>query len=337
LKQKRVHGPEYDGFIEEFVAAVNDVFPKVCIQWEDFRGVDAIRILDKFRDRVCTFNDDIQGTAAIATAGFIAISRQMKKPITNQKFLFLGAGAAAFGIADMLVKKFQKDGLNREEALQHIFMFDSKGLLVKSRTGLADHQLQFAHDVEPMKDFAQAVLALQPTAIVGVSTMGGAFTKQVVENMSRINERPIIFPYSNPTSHSECTAEQAYSWSKGKAIFASGSPFAPVTWEGRTITPGQGNNVFIFPALGLAVFATEAKRVTDDMLITAAEGVAEQVTAEDFKNGLIYPNVRDILKVSVKVAEKVAEYIFDNGLARVERPEDIGSFISSSMYEPVYK
>ena len=182
----------------------------------------------------------------------------------------------------MLVKKFQKDGLSKEEAYKRCWMFDVNGLLVKSRTDLAEHQKPFAHESEPSKDFAASILKIKPTAIIGVSTVGGAFTQQVIENMSSINERPIIFPYSNPTSHSECTAEQAYNWSKGKAIFASGSPFAPVTYNGKTFTPGQGNNVFIFPALGLAIYATEAKRVTDEMLLTASEAVAEQITEEDF-------------------------------------------------------
>jgi malate dehydrogenase (oxaloacetate-decarboxylating)(NADP+) len=250
--------------------------------------------------------------------------------------LFLGAGAAAFGIADMLVHKFLKDGLSREEALQHIWMFDVNGLLVKSRTDLAEYQLQFAHEAGFTNSFADAILKIRPTAIVGVSTVGGAFNQQVIENMSLVNERPIIFPYSNPTSHSECTAEQAYTWSKGKAIFASGSPFAPVTFEGKVYTPGQGNNVFIFPALGLAIYATEAKRVTDDMLITAAEGVAEQVTEQDFEKGLIYPLVNNILEVSVNVAIKVATFIFDSNLAGVERPDDIGSFIRSKMWKIQY-
>lgn len=336
LKRKRIRGQEFDEFVAAFVEAMQEVFPKVCIQWEDFPGVDAIRILNSYRDHVCTFNDDIQGTAAIATAGFISISRLMKKSFKDQRFLFMGAGAAAFGIADMLLKKFIRDGLTEEEALQQIWMFDINGLLVKSRTDLAEHQLPFAHDSEPSDSFAEAILKIKPTAIVGVSTVGGAFNSQVIENMSAVNERPIIFPYSNPTDHSECTAEQAYTWSKGKAIFASGSPFAPVQYEGKTFTPGQGNNVFIFPALGMAIFATEAKRVTDDMLLTAAEAVAEQVTWEDFEKGLIYPNVNDILKVSMKVAEKVAEHIFDNGLAGVERPYDICDFIKSKMYVPDY-
>ena len=337
LKQRRIEGKEYDDFIEEFVSAIYEVFPKICVQWEDFNGKIAVHILNKYRNQVCTFNDDIQGTAAIATAGFISISRLLGKPFKDQRFLFLGAGAAAFGIADMLVQKFQKDGLNREDAQKHIWMFDVKGLLVKSRTDLTDFQIPFAHDSEPCNSFAEAILKIKPTAIVGVSTVGGAFNQQVIENMSKVNERPIIFPYSNPTSHSECTAEQAYHWSKGKAIFASGSPFAPVTYEGKTFTPGQGNNVFIFPALGLAIFATEAKRVTDEMLITAAEAVAEQVSQEDFEKGLIYPHVKDILNVSINVAEKIATLIFDCGLAGVERPANIRDFITTKMYKPAYR
>ena len=337
IRQKRVTGKAYDGFVEAFVKAITKVYPKVCIQWEDFAGVNAIRILDKYRDKVCTFNDDIQGTAAIAVAGFIAVSRLLNKPFKEQKFLFLGAGAAAFGIANMLVKKFQKDGLSREEAYNRCWMFDVNGLLVNSRTDLAEHHIPFAHDSEPSKNFAASILKIKPTAIIGVSTVGDAFTQQVIENMSSINDRPIIFPYSNPTSHSECTAEQAYTWSKGKAIFASGSPFAPVTYNGKTFTPGQGNNVFIFPALGLAIYATEAIRVTDEMLLTASEAVAEQITEDDFSKGLIYPPIKNIREVSVNVAVKVAEEIFRSGLARVNKPKNIRKFIKSKMYEPVYK
>ena len=337
LKHKRVTGKEFDDFIEAFVIAINEVFPNICIQWEDFKGVDAIRILNKFRDKVCTYNDDIQGTAAIATAGFISISRLMNRPFIEQKFLFLGAGAAAFGIADLLVQKFMKDGLSREEALKHIWMFDVNGLLVQSRTDLADYQKQFAHQGDFTSIFADAVLQVKPTAIIGVSTVGGAFNQQVIENISLVNERPIIFPYSNPTSHSECTAEQAYTWSKGKAVFASGSPFAPVTIDSRTYTPGQGNNVFIFPAMGLAIYATKAKRVTDEMFIAAAEAVAEQVTPDDFEKGLIYPQVKDIMKVSLHVAVKVAKQIYESGLAGIEKPDDLQAFIKTKMYVPEYK
>jgi malate dehydrogenase (oxaloacetate-decarboxylating)(NADP+) len=337
LRRPRVKGKAYDDFVDAFVKAAVREFPKVCIQWEDFAGVNAIRILDRYRDRICTFNDDIQGTAGVAVAGFIAISRLMKRPFGEQRFLFLGAGAAAFGIADMIVQKFLKDGLSRKEALSRIAMFDVNGLLVKSRSDIAGHQRQFAVDAPPSKDFAECVLKLRPTAIVGVSTVGGAFTRKVIENMSAVNERPVIFPYSNPTSRSECTAEQAYTWSKGKAIFASGSPFAPVTYRGRTFTPGQGNNVFIFPAVGLAVLATGAKRVTDEMFITAAEAVAEQVTRSDFEKGLIYPPVKNIREVSYNVAVRVAEKIFESGLARVKRPRDLRKFIANQMYRPEYR
>ena len=337
LKKKRVSGAAFDDFVEAFVAAVNEVFPKICIQWEDFAGKDAIRILDKYYDKVCTFNDDMQGTAGVATAGIITASRFSGKPFREQKVLFLGAGAAAFGIADMLVHKFQKDGLSKEEALERVWMFDVNGLLVKSRTDLADYQKPFAHESEPSDDFAKSILNIKPTAIIGVSTVGGAFNQQVIENMCVVNERPVIFPYSNPTSRSECTAEQAYTWSKGKAIFASGSPFAPVTFEGRTFTPGQGNNVYIFPAIGLAVFATEANRVTNEMFVTAAEAVAEQITEEDFAKGLIYPHINNILDVSYNVAVKVAEKIFESGLAGIKKPKDLGTFIKSKMYEPKYQ
>jgi malate dehydrogenase (oxaloacetate-decarboxylating)(NADP+) len=319
------------------VDAVNEVFPKICIQWEDLPGIDAIRILDKYYDKVCTFNDDIQGTAAIATAGIITSSRFFGKPFREQKILFFGAGAAAFGIAEMLVQKFVNDGLDKKEAYQRIWMFDIKGLLIKSRTDLAEHQKAFAHESQPSNDFARAILDIKPTAIIGVSTVGGAFNQQVIENMSIVNEKPVIFPYSNPLSNSECTAEQAYTWSKGKAIFASGSPFAPVTYNGKIYTPGQGNNVYIFPAMGLAVFATEARRVTNEMFITAAEAVAEQVTEEDFGKGLIYPSIDNIVKVSYNVAIKIADKIFESGLAGVEKPRDIRAFIKNKMYEPKYQ
>src|SRR6187399_2303540 len=337
LKKKRISGAAFDDFVEAFVVAINEVFPKICIQWEDFAGKDAIRILDKYRDRVSTFNDDMQGTAGVATAGIITASRFSGKPFSEQRILFLGAGAAAFGIADMLVHKFQKDGLTREEALKQVWMFDVNGLLVKSRNDLAVYQKPFAHDSDPSDDFAKSVLKIKPTAIIGVSTVGGAFTQQVIENMCAVNDRPVIFPYSNPSYHSECTAVLAFTWSIGKAIFASGSPFPTVIYNGKTFTPGQGNNVFIFPAVGLAIFATEAKRVTDEMFVTAAEAVAEQVTEENYAKGLIYPLIDNILEVSYNVAIKVAEKIFEKGLAGVERPEDIRTFIKSKMYEPKYR
>ncbi len=336
LKIQRVKGMEYDEFIEEFVRAITNVFPKICIQWEDFAGPNAVMILDKYREKICTFNDDIQGTAGVAVAGLISACRLTGKPITGQKFLFFGAGSAGTGIAGLLVKILQNNGLSSEEALSHIWMFNSKGLLVKSRTDLEDYKKVFAHDHEPVSDFADAVRQLQPTAIIGVSAIGGAFGKDVIEAMSEFNEFPIIFPFSNPTTHSECSAEEAYKWSDGKAIFASGSPFQPVELNGKKFIPGQGNNVFIFPAMGLAVYATEVKRVTDEMFICAAEALAGQVSEDMLKSGLIYPPISEIRKVSINVAIKIAEHIFNDGHAGIERPESIEEFIRSEVYYPAY-
>ncbi len=331
LKIRRVKGKEYEEFIEEFISSITSVFPKICIQWEDFAGPDAVMILDKYREKICTFNDDIQGTAGVAAAGLISACRLTGKPITEQKFLFLGAGSAGTGIAGLLIKILQENGLSKVEALERIWMFNSKGLLVNSRSDLENYKKTFAHDHEPIADFITAIRQLRPTAIIGVSAIGGAFTKEIIETMSAINEFPLIFPYSNPTTHSECTAEEAYKWSAGKAIFASGSPFEVVELNGKKFIPGQGNNVFIFPAMGLAVFATEVKRVTDEMFICAAKALAGLVSEEMLKSGLIYPPISEIRNVSVNVAIKIAEYIFDSGLAGINRPENIEKFIKSKV------
>lgn len=336
LRIHRVRGKEYEDFIDEFISVITNVFPKICIQWEDFAGPDAVKILDKYREKICTFNDDIQGTAGVAAAGLISACRLTGKPITEQKFLFFGAGSAGTGIAGLLMKIMKSNGLSNEDALNRIWMFNSKGLLVNSRTDLEDYKKIFAHDHEPISDFTSAIRQLRPTAIIGVSAMGGAFNKEVIESMSEINEAPLIFPFSNPTSHSECTAEEAYRWSSGRAIFASGSPFDTVVIDGRKFIPGQGNNVFIFPAMGLAVFATEVKRVTDEMFICAAEALAGQVSEDMRKSGLIYPPISEILNVSFNVAVKIAEYIFDNGLAGIKRPESIIEFMKSKVYYPAY-
>jgi malate dehydrogenase (oxaloacetate-decarboxylating)(NADP+) len=337
LRQRRVGGEEYDDFVLEFVNAIKDVFPKICIQWEDFRGDEAIEIMHKYKDKICSFNDDIQGTAAVATGGLLAACYYSKVALADQKFLFLGAGAAATGIANLLALKMQMNGSTKEEAYSRFYMFDVNGLLVKSRTDIQDFQEPFVHDMEANNNFADAILKIKPTAIIGVSTVGGAFNEQVVSNMAKLNERPIIFPYSNPTSHAECTAEQAITWSNGKCIFAGGSPFAPVVYKGKTFTPSQGNNVYIFPAMGLAVFATEAKRVTDKMFITASEALAAQVTKEHFQMGLIYPPINNILEVSVNIAIRVAEEIFESGMAGIQRPGNLEQFIRGKMYQPVYR
>ena len=336
LRQNRVRGAEYDAFIEEFVTTINEMFPKCCIQWEDFANINAVPILERYKDRTCTYNDDIQGTAAVALAGIYGALRISKGKLTDQTFLFLGGGSAATGIAELISEAMVLEGATIDEARARTWLFDVNGLMVKSRTDVADFQKPFAHEHAPVGVFVDAIEQIRPTAIIGVSTVPKLFNQAVIEAMSRINERPVIFPYSNPTSRSECTAEEAYKWSKGQAIFASGSPFPPVTLGDRTFVPGQGNNVYIFPAMGMAVLATEATRVTEDMFIVAAKAVAELVTQEDLDKGLIYPPQHDIRAAELHVAVKIAERIYENGLARVARPDDLAAHIAALAYQPAY-
>jgi malate dehydrogenase (oxaloacetate-decarboxylating)(NADP+) len=336
LRQKRVRGEAYTAFVDEFVDAVETLYPKCCIQWEDFANINAVPILARYRDRICTYNDDIQGTAGVALAGIFAALRITKRKLADQRFLFLGGGSAGTGIAELISQAMAIEGMDIAEARQRNALFDISGLLVASRADLADFQRPFVQDRAPVPTFVEAVKALRPTGIIGVSTVPKLFSREVIEAMAEINEHPIIFPYSNPTSRSECTAEEAYRWSDGRAVFASGSPFPPVEIAGRHFVPGQGNNVYIFPAMGMAVFAAEATRVTEEMFIVAAKAVAEQVTEENLAMGLIYPPQSHILEASLHVAQRVAMYIFDHGLARVPRPDDIGALIRARAYRPVY-
>lgn len=336
LRQQRVRGDEYHAFIAEFVDAVQTLYPKCCLQWEDFANFNAVSILDTYKDKICTYNDDIQGTAGVALAGLYAALRITGQKLTDQRFLFMGAGSAATGIAELISEAMVMEGLTIEEARARNFLFDINGLVESTRTDLADFQKPFAHQHKPCKSFVDAINAIKPNGIVGVSTVPKLFNQAVIEAMSQVNAQPIIFPYSNPTSRSECTAEEAYKWSNGKAIFASGSPFDPVTLGAKTFVPGQGNNVYIFPAMGMAVLATQSKRVTQQMFIVAAKAVAEQVTQEDLNTGLIYPPQSQILAASLHTAAKVATYVFDQGLARVDRPTDIAASIKDMAYKPVY-
>ncbi len=336
LRQHRVRGEEYLAFVDEFVAAVQQLYPKCCIQWEDFANFNAVPILARYRDKICTFNDDIQGTAGVALAGIYGALRLTGKKLSEQRFLFLGAGSAATGIAELISLAMEREGMDLAAARRRNPLFDINGLLVTSRTDLADFQKPFAQEHAPISNFAEAVEALKPTGIIGVSTVPKLFNREVIEAMAKINEHPIIFPYSNPTSRSECTAEEAYRWSDGRAVFASGSPFPPVEINGRHFVPGQGNNVYIFPAMGMAIFATEATRVTEHMFIVAAQAVAEQVTEENLSMGLIYPPQSHILNASLHVAERIATYIFDQGLEGVPRPGDVGALVRARAYRPIY-
>ena len=338
LRQRRCGDDELDSFVDEFVKAVQQEFPRCCIQFEDWAGNDAVRLLERYRDKVCCFNDDIQGTAAVALAGVLSALRITGTPLGLQRFLFFGAGSAATGIAELLVRAMRDEGLPADEARSRIALFDRKGLVTADREAMHDYQRPFAQRRAPITDLASAVEQLRPTAIIGLSTVGGGFDRRVIEAMARINERPMIFPYSNPTSRSECTAEEAYSWTEGRAVFAGGSPFPPVRYVGRTFVPGQGNNVYVFPAMGMAVFATGAERVTDEMFIAAAAGVAEQITEQDLGNGLIYPPISAIHDTEIHAASRVAEMIFAKGLATVERPQgDLQDYIVSQAYVPKYR
>jgi malate dehydrogenase (oxaloacetate-decarboxylating)(NADP+) len=336
LRQSRIRGEEYNAFIDEFVEAVQALYPKCCIQWEDFANINAVPLLARYRSKICTYNDDIQGTAAVALAGIFGALRISGQKLADQRFLFLGGGSAATGIAQLISEAMVLEGVDISQAHARNALFDVNGLMVTSRTDLADFQKPFAQDCAPVSTFVDAVKALRPTCIIGVSTVPKLFNQHVIEAMAEINERPIVFPYSNPTSRSECTAEEAYRWSQGRAIFASGSPFPPVDIAGRTFVPGQGNNVYIFPAMGMAVFATEATRVTEEMFIIAAQAVAELVTDQSLATGLIYPPQSQIFEASLHVATRVSEYIFNKKLARVSQPADIAAHIHASAYRPGY-
>lgn len=338
IREKRVRGAEYDAFIEEFVLAVKEVFPKALLQWEDFGNLNAFRLLHDYRKRILSFNDDIQGTAAVALAGVIGALSLTKSSLKQQKILFLGAGEAGTGIADLYVAAAMAEGLTEAEARGRCWFVDSKGLLVKNRGDkLAHHKLPYAHEHPFVATLAEAVNVLKPTALIGVSGTPQTFTKEIVTAMSAFNERPIIFALSNPTSKAECTAEQAYGWSDGRAIFASGSPFAPVELNGRRHVPGQGNNIYIFPGVGLGALVAESREVTDAMFLAAAKTLASLVGPEDLAVGRVYPSLTKIRSVSLAIATAVAEEAHRAGLALAPRPRDLSADIAARMFHPVYR
>ncbi|MDQ8153390.1 MAG: NAD-dependent malic enzyme [Gemmatimonadota bacterium] len=337
LAQERLRGPAYDELVEEFVTAVHETFPRACIQFEDFGNTNAFRMLRKYRDRVCTFNDDIQGTAGVTVAGLYSSLRLTGGKLADKKFLFLGAGEAGVGICDLIVQALMAEGVSEADARAKCWLVDSHGLVTKHRTDLAEHKLPYAHDHAPVPDLLAAVEALKPTALIGVSGTPQAFTEDVVKAMGRLNARPVIFALSNPTSKAECTAEQAYTWTEGRAIFASGSPFAPFTLAGKTHVSGQGNNSYIFPGVGLGVIAAESTRVTDEMFFVAAKTLASLVTEEDLASGSVYPDLHRIREVSAKIAVEVAEVIYARKLTSMPRPTDIAAHVLAQMYEPAYQ
>ena len=337
IRRPRLRGEAYDGFVEEFIQAVTARWPKVLVQFEDFANLNSFRLLEKYRHRICAFNDDIQGTAAVTLSGLYSALRITGGRLTDQRLLFLGAGGAGIGIGELIVSAMRVEGLSEAEARKRCWFVDSRGVVVKSRTDLQDHKLAFAHDMEPVADSMAAIRELKPTGIIGVSGMPGSFTQEMVEELSRLNDRPIVFALSNPTSKAECTAEDAYRWSDGKAVFASGSPFDPVTIGGKTLVPGQGNNSYIFPGVGLGVVVSQARHVTDEMFAAAARTLAMEVEESDLAMGRIYPSLTRIREVSLAIAAAVAEVAYRNGLAAAPEPEDIPARIREEMFEPVYR
>ncbi len=349
LRQQRPSTEELYAFVDEFVEAVQEVFPNCCIHFEDWTGVDAIALLARYRDEVSCYNDDIQGTAGVVLAGLINALKITGGQLKEQRILFLGAGSAAIGLADLIVSALGQQGVAPDAARQQIRMFDTQGLVVAGRPGLAAHKLPYAHKLPPSKPFNHLDLAseqpqivaavedFKPTALIGVSTVGKLFSRQVVEAMTRHNARPIIFALSNPIDKHECLPEDAYAWSGGTAVYAGGVQFPPVHLGGQTFLPSQANNLYIFPAVGMAIYATNAKRVTDEMFIESAHAVADQVTPEQLKLGMLFPPQSNILEVEIKTATRVAKLVFERNLARVARPDDCEAFIRSHVYKPEYR
>jgi len=349
LRQKRPPTEELYAFVDEFVEAVQEVFPNCCLHFEDWTGVDAIALLARYRNKVSIYNDDIQGTAGVTLAGMINALKLTGGELKDQRILFLGAGSAAIGLADLLVSALGQQGVAPDVARQQIRMFDTQGLVVAGRPGLAAHKLPYAHDLPPSKPFNHLDLATEqpeiiaaiddfkPTVLIGVSTIGKLFSKEVVEAMSRHNALPVVFALSNPSEKHECLPVDAYTWTAGKVVYAGGVQFPPVHLDGKTFLPSQANNLYIFPAVGMAIYATNASRVTDEMFIEAAHAVADQVSDQQLKLGMLFPPQSNILEVEIQTAARVAKLVFDAGLARVERPADMLAFIREHVYTPAYQ
>ncbi len=334
--QPRITGKDYFDLVEEFILAVQDKYPKALIQFEDFLTPNAYALLEKYRNRILCFNDDIQGTAAVALAGVFAASGITGINFADQKIMFLGAGSAATGIGDLMVSAFVEKGMSVNEARQRLWFVDVDGLVVAGRQNLMSHNMPYAHDHEHL-GFIEAIRSIKPQVLIGATGAAGAFTNEVIETMSSVNDRPVIFALSNPTSRAECTAEQAYVWSNGKAIFASGSPFAPVTYLGKTFRSGQGNNAYVFPGIGLGAMVCSASRITDEMFLIAAKTLAATVIQNDLDMGALYPPVARIREISLAIAVAIAEHAWTTSLAREPRPAgDLKEYIAAQMYDPNY-
>jgi malate dehydrogenase (oxaloacetate-decarboxylating)(NADP+) len=336
-KHPRIKGEKYYEIIDEFIVAAHERWPKALIQFEDFTNDHAFPLLKKYRERLLCFNDDIQGTGGVALAGLLAAMRITKGKLNEQKIIFLGAGSAAVGIADMIVAGMVEEGLSKEEALKRFWFIDSKGLVTTTRGDkLAEHKVAYARNEKLQKTLLEVVRLVKPTVLIGVSKQTGAFNEQVVHEMKKHVDTPIIFALSNPTSKTECTPTQAYEWTDGNVVYASGSPFDPIKYKGKTYTTGQGNNMYIFPGVGLGAVVCEATKITDSMFYIAAKTLADLVKEEDLKKGRVYPDLNDIREISAHIAFAVCEIAYANGIAWANRPENLFEYIKSKMFQPVY-
>jgi malate dehydrogenase (oxaloacetate-decarboxylating)(NADP+) len=332
----RLAGAAFDDFIEEFVSAVEQVFPGVLLQFEDFANANAFALLARYRDRLCCLNDDIQGTGAMGLAGLTVAGRLTGRSLRDERILFVGAGEACLGIGMAVRSALRRDGLGDEQALAHLLFVDSQGPVVTRRTDLPVHKRVFAHSREPLPDLASTIEAFKPTVLFGACGQSGRFTQPMLDALARCCDRPVVFALSNPTAKAECTAEQAYTWTAGRAVFASGSPFDPVTIGGEVHAPGQANNSFIFPGVGLGVLVSRASRVTDSMFSAAAAALAGEVGGDDVAAGRIYPPQHRMRDVARAVASAVAKVAYDEGLATATRPAEIADEVARAMYWPEY-
>jgi malate dehydrogenase (oxaloacetate-decarboxylating) len=346
MRHKRVRGEDYQRFVDAFVAAVKKVFPTVVLQWEDFLKQNALRQLARFRDDLCTFNDDIQGTAGVVVAGLFSALRITGKPMRDQRIVFAGAGASAQGISDLLVAALTECGLSREEATRRIWTTDSRGLVTRARPDLEDFKATYARPVEEVAGYecrdrsritlAETIANAKPTLLIGTSATPGIFDEEVVRAMSKVNERPIIFPLSNPTSKAECTPEDALRWSEGRAIVATGSPFAPVTIGDKRHRIGQCNNSFVFPGIGLGLTVSGARRVTDGMFLEAAKALAAHVTVDDLAAGAVYPELTRIRECSFAVACATIRRAVKEEHADPEVLDNLEPTVERAMWFPEY-
>jgi malic enzyme len=349
FRQRRLRGAEYDDFLEAFVGAILDVCPHAVLQWEDFKQHNAIRILDRYRHRVTSFNDDIQGTGAVVLAGILAAVRAVGRPLSEQRFAFLGAGAAGTGIARTVRAAMMAEGLDAASAKRAIVTVDTKGLVFLDRDQLDDDKREFALTGAELSsygfaglsptdrlDLAAVIAKVKPTILIGTSGVSGAFTEAAIREMAAHAERPVIFPLSNPTAKTEAIPADILAWTDGRALIATGSPFEPVRVNGADHVIGQANNVFIFPGLGLGAIVAEAREITDEMFLLAARTLAEMVAPDRLAVGALYPAVSDLRRVSREIAAKVVCQSRDCGVGRLYRDDEVFDAVDSAMWYPDY-